>query len=107
VRNAINTDTGEQVLIYEQEHSQGGSGVAEVRVPTAFLLTIPVYQNDAPYLLLARLRYRKQGPGVLWEVNIQGSDAALEDAFARGCDVVTQGTGVPLLRGKAPGVSAP
>lgn len=103
VRNAINTDTGEQVVIYEQEHAGGGNPtVHEVKVPTAFLLTIPVFQNDAPYLLLVRLRYRKVDASVLWLINIQAADAALDDAFERGCAQVTEFTNLPLMFGEAP-----
>ncbi len=107
VRNAINTDTGEQIVTYEQDHASGNPTVTELRVPTAFLLTIPVFQNDAPYLLLCRLRYRKVEGGLKWIVNIQGADAALEDAFKRGCDTIQAGTGVPLFYGEAPAVATP
>jgi uncharacterized protein YfdQ (DUF2303 family) len=106
VRNAINTDTGEQIVSYEQAHSSGGNPtVNELRVPTAFLLAVPVFQNDAPYLLLCRLRYRKQEASVRWIVNIQGADAALEDAFTRGCDAIQEGTGVPLFYSEHPGAA--
>lgn len=107
VRNAINTDTGEQIVTYEQDHASGNPTVTELRVPTAFLLTIPVFQNDAPYLLLCRLRYRKFEGGLKWIVNIQGADAALEDAFTRGCETVQEGTSVPLFYSEPPPVTAP
>jgi uncharacterized protein YfdQ (DUF2303 family) len=107
VRAAINTGTGEQIVSYEQTHAAGGGNptVNELRVPTAFLLAVPVFQNDAPYLLLCRLRYRKQEATVRWIVNIQGADAALEDAFSRGCDAIQEGTGVPLFFSEHPGAA--
>ncbi len=108
VRQAVNTDTGEQVIVYEQEHASGGNAtVTELRVPTAFLLAIPVFQNDAPYLLLCRLRYRKVGGGVQWLVNIQGADASLENAFARGCNKIFDGTGAPLFYSAEPLTTSP
>jgi uncharacterized protein YfdQ (DUF2303 family) len=108
VRQAINTDTGEQVITYEQEHLGGGNPtLTELRVPTAFLLAIPVFQNDAPYLLLCRLRYRKVGAGVNWIISLQGIEASLEHAFAEGCDTIQEGTGVPLFYSSEPPGVAP
>lgn len=107
VRQAVNTETGEQVVIYEQEHANGGNAtVTELRVPTAFLLRIPVFQGDADYLLLCRLRYRKIETSVKWLINIQGVDASLEAAFKTGCEFIQKRTKTPLFYGAEPGATA-
>jgi hypothetical protein len=53
--------------------------------------------------MLCRLRYRKVGAGVAWIINVQQADAVLEDAFARGCQQIQDGTGVTLFFSQTPG----
>lgn len=115
---AINTDTGERIISFEESHQQEtgtNPTVRDVRVPTALLLAVPVFENGTPYLFLARLRYRREGGGVKWTIAIQAADAALEDAFKSGCQAVVKGdreddipaTELELIYGVDPGVSAP
>jgi uncharacterized protein YfdQ (DUF2303 family) len=108
VRTAVNTTTGETAVVYEQKHEHSDTiSTQQLLVPTAFLLTIPVFENEAPYLLLVRLRYRKQDQLIKWAFSIQGTEASLEDAFTEGCMRVIEKTSAELFCGEPPAITAP
>jgi hypothetical protein len=101
VRNVINTSTGETQLVYEQNHTPGG-GVQTLDVPTAFTVGLPVFYGDPAYHLLCRLRHAKSGTSVNWSIDIQGLDAALEDAFNIAIDEIMGATETCTVFGESP-----
>ncbi len=99
VTQIINTSSGETQVVYEQTHA-GQS--ADVRIPTAFLIAVPVFEGDAYYRLLVRLRHRKVEHGVRWAYDIYAMDRAVDDAFTTACRNVAEQTGLPLFYGEPP-----
>ena len=101
VSQAINTTTGEVQVVYEQKHAQ-----ETVQIPSAFLLQAPVFEGDAAYLLLVRLRHRKKDTTVIWSFDIYQLDKAVDVAFKSACDTVSTTVGIPLFYGVAPVASS-
>lgn len=100
IRQVIDTSSGEAQIVYEETHNK--SAPAEMKVPTAFTIGIPVFEGDAPYHLLCRLRYRKHSGAVVWIIDIQDIEGALEDAFNTAIERIRSETGLCLLAGEAP-----
>ncbi|WP_029310790.1 DUF2303 family protein [Acidiphilium angustum] len=102
IRSVINTSTGETQIVYEQNHKVPGKNAATLDVPTAFTIGIPVFDGDAPYHLLCRLRHSKAGTAVNWMIDVQALPDALEDAFVQAVEIIKTNTGIPLVYGEAP-----
>lgn len=97
VRNAANISTGEGEVIFTTEHT--GEGGAPLRIPTSFQIGIPVFRNDAWYGLVARLRYRLRGGGIVFWYDLYRLDLVFDNAFNFAVEKVRNETGLPALRG--------
>lgn len=97
VQNAINTATGEVAMQFASEH-QDERG-APLKVPTAFLLAIPVFRGGALYQVAARLRYRIDGGAIAWSFDLHRPERFFDHAFREACDRAKDGTGLPLFFG--------
>jgi uncharacterized protein YfdQ (DUF2303 family) len=79
-KSATNLDNGSVVFNYTEnvnEVAQEG----KISLPTAFEITIPVFDGGDPYVIEARLRYRVgQGGMVLWYELVK-THKILEHAF--------------------------
>jgi hypothetical protein len=93
----INSGTGS--IVFEEEHKTQDSEGRKIDVPTMFLLGIPVFENGHPYRVVARLRYRKDGPAIKWKYDLYRADKAFDHAFTDVCREISTATGLPLFVG--------
>ncbi|PKR54255.1 DUF2303 family protein [Thalassospira marina] len=89
--------TGETALTFSTEHKDAAGG--QLKVPDLFLINIPVWKGGPTYLIPVRLRFKKQGPGVLWKFMLHRSDLVLGHAFRETSEKVQAQTELPLFYG--------
>lgn len=97
VVQASNLSTGEAQVTYEEVHKDRDGG--QLKVPSGFVISVPVFRSGTPYAIVARLRYRVQGTQVTWRILLHRADHAFRDAFGEACDIAEDRTGVPLFYG--------
>jgi hypothetical protein len=98
LKQAVKLSSGEGELSFEVTHrDQDGK---PLKVPSLFLIAIPVFKNGPLYRIAARLRYRKGPEGVIFWYDLWRSERSFDDAFNEGCERVEVETGLPLLLGK-------
>ncbi|WP_380873627.1 hypothetical protein ACFB49_42780 [Sphingomonas sp. DBB INV C78] len=98
VREAVKLESGEGQISFSVEHTDGSG--APLRVPSLFLIGIPVFRNGHPYRIAARLRYRKADGGLLFWYDLWRVDRTFDHAFNEARERVQIETGVPVLLGK-------
>lgn len=98
VSSAVKLSSGEAKMTFTSQHvdAQGG----ELKVPSLFVLGIPVFDNGAPYQVLVRLRYRKIGADLVFFTEMWRTDRVFDHAFDEAVDQVKSETGLPVLLGK-------
>jgi uncharacterized protein YfdQ (DUF2303 family) len=79
VKNAVNTASGEVSFTYVTEHTD--SDGRPLTVPKRFLLSIPVFEREAEYLVPVKLAYRKQAGSIVWTFELFRPDRFREDAI--------------------------
>ncbi len=99
VTQTANLSTGEVELTFAEKHE--GKGGAHVVVPSAFALGLPVFRGGAPYVVLARLRYRLNGGQITWGVRLHRADLSFRDAFTQACERAAKETALPLFYGSS------
>jgi len=98
VRNAQNLQTGEVQVNFVTEH-QDETG-APLKVPSAFIIAIPVFRSGALYEIPARLRYRLKDGKISWFYELHGADKVFDHAFREACAKAQAETRLPLFYGK-------
>lgn len=98
VKQANRLSSGEGELTFEVTHN--GQDGKPLKVPSLFLIAIPVFYDDGYYRIAARLRYRKTGEGVVFWYDLWRTDHAIDHAFKVACDRVATSTELPLLLGR-------
>lgn len=74
------------------------AGASTVALPEFITLNIPVFENEPPRELLARLRYRAKDQLVFWYELVR-PHKVLEAAFRETWARIAEGTSVPVLLG--------
>lgn len=97
VKSAVNLASGEVQVQYVTEHN-GPSG-APLKVPSAFLIAIPVFRGGAAYQIPVRLRYRLQGAEIAWFFEMYRPELVFDHAFREACETAQKETGLPLFLG--------
>lgn len=98
VKQANKLSSGEGELTFEVTHSsQDGR---PLKVPSLFLIAIPVFKDGPYYRIAARLRYRKTGEGIVFWYDLWREERAFDSAFNEACERVHVETELPLLLGK-------
>jgi uncharacterized protein YfdQ (DUF2303 family) len=97
VKQATNLQTGEVQLQYVTEHTDEKG--APLKIPGAFLITIPVFRGGAPYEIAARLRYRQKGATMTWFYQLYRVDRVLDHALDEAFKNAKAETTLPLLVG--------
>ena len=101
VKNTSNLSSGEASLLFESEH-QDKAG-KPLRVPSAFLLGIPVFEAGEVFQVLVRLRYRVSEGKVSWLYSMHRASAVFDVAFREACDAIQKATELPLYHGTPEG----
>ena len=99
VRSAVNTNDGSITVAYEQNH-EAASKDPDLKIPTAFVIALPVFEGGAVFQLLTRLKYRKEGQTLKWSFDVYNLKRAVDVAFTSACDDVVTATGLPLYYAK-------
>lgn len=86
VGGQVNLSTGEKQITYTEEHNDAAG--QPLKVPGAFLLSIPVFVDDGAYAIPVRLAYKVKGGAVFWTYSLYRADKALDDAFRRAVEKV-------------------
>ena len=79
VTNVANLTTGEKQIVYET--SLQGSDGEPIRVPSMFLIGIPVFELGPLYRIPVRLRFRKNSGEITWTLLRHRPEIFFEDAF--------------------------
>lgn len=98
VQEAVNLASGEGVVRFQAEHvdAQG----APLKVPSLFLIVIPVFRNGPLYRIAARLRYRKNGGRLTFWYELWRTDRTFDAAFKEAVERVQVETDLPVFFGK-------
>ena len=97
VGSVSNLQTGETQVVFTEEHTD--STGQPVKVPSAFIIAIPIFAGGDRYQIPVRLRYRKQNGSLVWWFEMYRADAAFDLAFRHACDTVQAATSLPLFYG--------
>ncbi len=99
VGEAVTLESGEAELHFTEKHV--GPDGQPLKVPTAFLVGIPVLKGAPRDVLLARVRYRRvQGaPRVTWSVALHRPEDVMRAAVDEVVALVKAGTSVEVLKG--------
>lgn len=97
VKNAHVLSSGEVSMQFDEEHV--GSDGKPLKVPSLFVIGIPVFRFGQSYRMAVRLRYRRQGGTILWYYNIFAAERVLDHAVQEAADRVQLETGLPLFYG--------
>lgn len=89
----LNPSTGEQTLIFREEHEESST-----KIPSCFLLGIPVFVNGKVYRVEAKLRIKVDG-GVKFGFLLPDKERILRDAYEEIRTRVSAETGLPLFVG--------
>lgn len=97
VKSAQSLNSGETAIEFASEHmdAQGQKLV----VPTMFVLGIPVFKGEAPYQVIARLRYRKSGSQITFWYELWRTDLVFDHAFDESISKVKAGTNREVMVG--------
>lgn len=98
VAAAVNLASGEGQFTYATEH-QDEAG-ASLKIPKAFLISLPVFAEDAPYQVLVRMRYRVKEGHVTWTLAPHDLPRILAHAFTIAAKGAAEATGLPLFLGQ-------
>lgn len=99
VQQAVKLSSGEREIKFTAVHN--GADGKPVSIPDFFVLNIPIFEGERPVRILVRLRYRKQGNGVLWFYDLYRVDMVFQEAFDKALEKVKEGTKLPLFLGSA------
>jgi uncharacterized protein YfdQ (DUF2303 family) len=92
-----NLATGERAVEFVTTHT--GADGAPLKVPSAFLIALPVFKGGALYQVAVRLRYRVNGGDIVWFYELSRADAVFQDAFRGCCEEARKCTSLPLFVG--------
>lgn len=98
VQEAVNLQTGEAIVRFQTEHTDGAGG--PVKVPAIFMIAIPVFNNGPLYRIAARLRYRKTGGKIVFWYDLWRTDRTFDHAFTEAVERVRVETELPVLIGR-------
>lgn len=98
VQEAVNLASGEGIVRFQSTHTDEHG--APIKVPSLFLIGIPVFRNGPLYRVAARLRYRKSGGKIVFWYELWRTDRTFDHAFKESVERVKADTGLPVLIGK-------
>lgn len=97
VTNAQNLASGEMEIVYRTEHRDAQG--QPLRVPTLFLVGMPVFDGGDPYRLPIRLQYRRVEGKVFWIIRRYRPELVFFDAYDRALKQVREETARLVLLG--------
>ncbi|MFZ2996249.1 DUF2303 family protein [Sphingobium sp.] len=98
IREVRHLSSGEAQISFTSEHTDATG--QPLRIPSLFLIAIPVFRNGPLYRIAARLRYRKTPAGVVFWYDLWRTDRVFDHAFKEACQRTEVETELPLFFGK-------
>lgn len=99
---AFNVRTGERQLQYDEEHEVAtrdrGRG-RKVTVPDGLLISVPVFEGEAPVPMPVWLYYRLDGGRPVWKLELVNAPAIVRRLVARVAEHVGDQTALPIYFG--------
>jgi len=92
-----NLSSGEVSIVFESQHVDDKGD--PVKIPNLFLIAIPVFRGEDPYVMPVRLRYRIANKNVSWSFEIAYQQETFDHAVAEAAKAVSDKTGLPLFYG--------
>ena len=92
-----NLTSGEVELAYQNEHREEAG--APLKVPSIFLLGIPVFDRGPMYRIPVRLRYRLAGSKLTWFVVRYRPQLSFDDAVNEDVEELRSQTDLPVFSG--------
>lgn len=99
--SANNLATGEIRADFETIYND--SNGSKLNVPSMFVISIPVFKHQATSQILARLRFRKEGPKIIFFYELWRTDIVFDEAFDQALNEVKRDTGLPIFLGSDEG----
>lgn len=102
VTEVVSVSSGETELVFNEKH-RGADGTS-LKIPTAFLVAIPIFRGEPRDVFLVRLRYRRapQAARILWTLSLHQADEVLLGACRLVVERVRKATELPVFTGAAP-----
>lgn len=97
VKEMRNISSGADQIVFDETHE--GENGQPLNVPGLFVLSIPVFQGDAPIRLPVRLRYRVLERKTFWTVVPYRADKVLVDTVKAVAERAAHETTLPLFYG--------
>jgi hypothetical protein len=97
VKQAQNLSSGEAQISYVTQHTDDDG--KPLKVPSLFLIHIPVFRAGAPYEIAVRLRYRLKEGRITWFYELYRADKVFDHAFNEACANAAASTGLPVIVG--------
>lgn len=95
VKNAGRLQSGEMQLTYSVDHE--GTDGQPLKVPSWFIINIPVFEGDKPYEIAVRLRYRLKEGQVSWAYEIFRLEKTFDTAFTETVKYIQENTKLPVF----------
>lgn len=97
VASAVSLQSGEIQLQYTAQHSDESG--APIKVPSAFLIGLPVFRRGEVFQVAARLRYRVKEGVTSWWYELWRADVVFDTAVEDAAKKAQEETGLPLFFG--------
>lgn len=97
VKQAVNLSSGEVQVHYETQHSDERG--EPLKVPTAFVIAIPVFRSGVMYQIPVRLRYSVRQGDITWRVELHRAEVMMADAYDEAKALATKETQLPMFVG--------
>ncbi len=99
VEEAQTLSSGEGAIRFEVNHDTKNATGKAIKVPSLFVIAIPVLRNGPPYSLFARFRYRKTPAGLVFWFDLVRPDLVFDHAFKEAVERVENETPATVLYG--------
>jgi uncharacterized protein YfdQ (DUF2303 family) len=99
--SAKRLDNGQVQLQYTETIDASAGANGSISIPREFNLGLRLFKNGGGYKLKARLKYRLQGPAVVFTYELDRHERAVEDAFAGYVETIREKSGYKVLVGAA------
>lgn len=97
IKQSSKLATGETRLVFEEK--VGGENGAPLDVPGGFVVSVPVFDGDAPFALPVRLRLKAKEGRISYTLVLLGADDARREAFDAAIEDVRKKTALPVFEG--------
>lgn len=99
VAENVKLSSGEGILTFQSTHETKDSTGQKIKVPTMFALALPVFENDQPWQVIARLRYRHR-PSLTFYYELWETNKVFDKAFDEVVNKVQDATATTVWLGK-------